>query len=312
MLLTSTGIMRRRRGRLVMMAGHVVGAMDSRRPPVVEAKGAANETDAETHGVYCVPLAPFGAVCSARIRAAVAEGPDGATMRAIHAALRQHTLLVFKGQDALRPAELAAFTHSFDPKAPSVWRDLNYNPWEKEKVEAGARDKMLPEEPAVRGGLPPFVVKTPDFSGTLAIGQGELRDHFGLNGHLGRPASDYANNESNSQVVGGGVLQWHIDGCFYGKHPPAVTALRCVEPPPPRDLKYHYDNHGTALHYRAGSTAYVSAFTAFELLSPEQQQWAETTTVHYGQHPFKATLGIVHAHARLPWWIVQFRHGIIY
>jgi len=269
------------------VAAHVVAAASS-------SGGAAAAGRSEPAGnatVRCAPLAPFGAVCSADICATVAEGPDGATMRAIREALRHHTLLVFKGQRDLSPPVLGAFTHAFDSDAPSVWRDLNHNPWEKEKVRTGARDKMLPGEPAVPGGLSPTVVKTPDFSGALAIGQGELHDHFGLSGYLGRPASDYVNNEANSQVVGGGVLQWHIDGCFYGKHPPAVTALHCMEPPPPRELQYQYDNHEAALHYRAGSTAYVSAFTAFDLLSREEQDWAQTTMVHYGQHPFQAALG---------------------
>ena len=99
---------------------------------------------------------------------------------------------------------------------------------------------------------------------------------------------------ANSQVVGGGVLQWHVDGAFYRactacapmpskqhlgfalaltavahlpnacaeKLPPAVTALHCVEAPSSPPQTFSFDD-AAPLNFKAGATAYVSAAAAF-------------------------------------------------
>ena len=100
---------------------------------------------------------------------------------------------------------------------------------------------------------------------------------------------------ANSQVVGGGVLQWHVDGAFYRactiactsiafgtasgfalaltavahalnacaeKMPPAVTALHCVEAPSSPPQTFSFDD-AAPLNFKAGATAYVSAAAAF-------------------------------------------------
>ena len=50
--------------------------------------------------------------------------------------------------------------------------------------------------------------------------------------------------------MGGGVLQWHVDGAFYGKNPPAVTALECREAPTTVP-KAHTFEDAQPLQYRA-------------------------------------------------------------
>ena len=52
------------------------------------------------------------------------------------------------------------------------------------------------------------------------------------------------------RVVGGGVLQWHVDGAFYAKNPPAVTALECREAPTTVP-KAHTFEDAQPLQYRA-------------------------------------------------------------
>lgn len=85
--------------------------------------------------------------------------------------------------------------------------------------------------------------------------------------------------------------QWHVDGAFYGKNPPAVTALQCAEAPTSVPKAHSFDD-ARPLQYRAGSTAYVSAVTAYDLCTPDEQEWALGVKVHYLQHPFKATAGL--------------------
>jgi peptidoglycan/xylan/chitin deacetylase (PgdA/CDA1 family)/alpha-ketoglutarate-dependent taurine dioxygenase len=260
-------------------------------PPIVPRPAAASSV--APAALVCTPVpggAGFGAVCTADIAAAMAE-PGGAALAAIHAALSEHELLVFKGQVGLEPEVLAAFTHSFDRASPSVWRDLQKNPWELDKAKLGpAGDLMLPGKPAAE--LPEAVDITSGFSGTIAIGQGEVTDHFGLaRGQLGGVRPHYNNSTAGSQVVGGGTLQWHIDGAWHKKLPPLTTCLHCVEAPEPRELEWAYDSH-EPLKFRTGSTAYVSARTAYELLSKEERAWAEGVKVHYAPEPFKGTLGL--------------------
>ena len=95
-------------------------------------------------------------------------------------ALHTHNILVFKGQQGLAPSTLAAFTHEFDVESPSVWRDLGKNPWELEKAKNGpSGDFMIPGELPVDAAT---VDVSEGFSGTIAIGQAELKDHYGLSG----------------------------------------------------------------------------------------------------------------------------------
>eukprot|EP01043_Picozoa_sp_COSAG02_P015073 COSAG02_NODE_633_length_19262_cov_32.473256_11_plen_381_part_00 len=228
----------------------------------------------------------FGAVVRCPSLAVALKEP--ALFAAIRQALHTHLLLVFKDQQSLTPAELAAFTHSFDPSAPSVWRDLSrvIGSTGGGNVEG---DVMLPGTPAPSVHVSEAEVDiTPGFSGTIAFGQAQVHDHFGFDGFVGGKDK----NLRNSQVVGGGVLQWHIDGAFYRAPPPFVSALQCFEAPKTRELEWYYDGFEQPLIYQPGSTVYASGVRAFEMLDPSDREWLESVTVHYGQNPFEAVRGL--------------------
>ena len=105
---------------------------------------------------------------------------DSRLLRLRRSALHTHNILVFKGQQGLAPSTLAAFTREFDVESPSVWRDLGKNPWELEKAKNGpSGDFMIPGELPVDAAT---VDVSEGFSGTIAIGQAELKDHYGLSG----------------------------------------------------------------------------------------------------------------------------------
>eukprot|EP01046_Picozoa_sp_COSAG06_P079549 COSAG06_NODE_26971_length_603_cov_47.876984_1_plen_112_part_00 len=49
------------------------------------------------------------------------------------------------------------------------------------------------------------------------------------------------------------MLQWHVDGAFYGKLPPAVTALQCAEAPTSVPKAHSFDD-AEPLQYKVRET----------------------------------------------------------
>lgn len=106
------------------------------------------------------------------------------------------------------------FTEVIDTRGDTIWRDQVNNPWEIFKVQQGnlAGTYQIPDEP-----------------GVLVLGVGEI-DHYGLKATLGGDRAAYG-DDKGSQVLGGGSLQWHIDGTFYEYDPCLYAQMRCIEAP---------------------------------------------------------------------------------
>lgn len=157
-----------------------------------------------------IEKAPFG-VCAIGVDCASIEQGLAETIRS---ALHQEQLLVIRDQQHLTPQEEVSFYRAVYPEGTSVWRHQRENPWEKYKVEQGnkAGTYQIPSEP-----------------GVLVLGKGEI-DHYGLKVTLGGDRAAYGKT-AGSQVLGGGALQWHIDGTFYEHAPGHYTQMRCIEPP---------------------------------------------------------------------------------
>jgi len=99
--------------------------------------------------------------------------------------------------------------------------------------------------------------------------------------------------DQGSQVLGGGVLQWHIDGTFYEQDPCHYTQMRCIEAPTGSGHWLSYgDDTDNKLWCEAGSTAFASGPLAFELLPPAEQNSCLHTRVHYSSHPFQTTYAL--------------------
>ena len=213
--------------------------------------------------------APFGASvthcdCATTDKAAADE---------IRLALHQHQLLVFPGQQHLTPQQEVAFYRSIDLKGINVWRDQSENPWEMFKVAQGnkAGTYQIPQEP-----------------GVLVLGKGDI-DHYGLKVTLGGERGAYGKDQG-SQVLGGGALQWHIDGTFYEYAPCHYTQMRCIEAPGGSGHWLAFEDESEdQLWCEAGSTAFASGRLAFDLLPEEAQQLSLRTRVHYASRPFEAT-----------------------
>lgn len=188
-------------------------------------------------------------------------------------ALHRFQILVFPRQQHLTPPQEVAFCRALDRHGQSIWRDQVNNPWEVYKVEQGnhAGTYQLPETPEV-----------------LVLGKGKI-DHYGLTAELGG-ARDAYGGDRGSQVLGGGALQWHIDGAFYQHAPCHYTQMRCIEAPAGKGRWLEYgDGSGDRLWCEAGATAFASGRTAFDLLPPAAQALCRQIRVHYASHPFRAT-----------------------
>ncbi len=219
--------------------------------------------------------APFGAVVTDFDCAQTDETVIDNLRRALH----QHQLLVFPAQQHLTPQQEVAFYRSIDINGISVWRDQRSNPWEVYKVGQGnkAGTYQIPEEP-----------------GVLVLGKGAI-DHYGLKVTLGGERGAYG-EDKGSQVLGGGALQWHIDGTFYQHAPCHYTQMRCIEAPAGSGHWLSYgDNSGDRLWCTAGSTAFASGRLAFDLLSDDSQQQCLRTRVHYASRPFETSYGLANS-----------------
>jgi alpha-ketoglutarate-dependent taurine dioxygenase len=215
---------------------------------------------------------PFGALVSDHDCALT----DGDSADAIRLALHRHQLLVVPQQQHLTPPQEVSFYRAIDIHGVSVWRDQRNNPWEVFKVRQGniAGTYQIPGEP-----------------GVLVLGKGEI-DHHGLKVTLGGDRGAYGKDQG-SQVLGGGALQWHIDGTFYEHAPCHYTQMRCIEAPSGSGhwLSYGEDSDDK-LWCAAGSTAFASGRVAFDLLPPADQRLGLQTRVHYASRPFEASYAL--------------------
>jgi alpha-ketoglutarate-dependent taurine dioxygenase len=199
--------------------------------------------------------------------------PNNDTADEIRLALHQHQLLVIRNQQHLTPQQEVAFYRSIDINGLTIWRDQTNNPWEVFKVAQGnkAGTYQIPEEP-----------------GVLVLGKGEI-DHYGLKVTLGGDRGAYGKDQG-SQVLGGGALQWHIDGTFYEYAPCHYTQMRCIEAPTGSGHWLSYDKETEdKLWCEAGSTAFASGRLACDMLPPDSQQLCLQTRVHYASRPFETT-----------------------
>ncbi len=219
--------------------------------------------------IEAIADAPFGAIVN-EVDCAAADAPVSDALRA---ALHAYELLIIPGQQHLSPGEEVAFCRAIDVDGTGVWRDQVNNPWEVYKVEQGnaAGTYQLPGEP-----------------GVLVLGQGEI-EHYGLRVTLGGDRRAYG-ADRGSQVLGGGALQWHIDGAFYEQPPCHYTQMRCIEAPAGGGHWLDYgDGSGDRLWCAAGATAFASGRIAFDLLSDGDRETCLRARVHYASNPFQAT-----------------------
>jgi alpha-ketoglutarate-dependent taurine dioxygenase len=179
--------------------------------------------------------------------------------------------VVFKNQGHISPKAQFELTQRFDPEATSY-----------------GHGKTLD---AKRSILHPDLKTIPHQPQVQVIGNGFVPEYEGLKDiklkhphHRTFHKTVIPNAEDLDFTR---FYRWHIDAALYGMKPPVVTTLLAVKVPAGRRQICRYDDGtGDELDVPLGTTAFVSGYTMYDILSEEQKEFARTTRVEYAPHPY--------------------------
>lgn len=208
---------------------------------------------------------------AAEIRNANLENITEADFVVIYRALYEYQVIMFKEQQDLSPRAQYELTRMFDPT-----------------VEGYGHGKTLD---AKRSVLHPDLKTIPYQPQVQVIGNGPVAEFEGLkNITLKHPHhkvfhKDVVPEEQDRAVTR--FYRWHIDAALYDLEPPKVTSLMAVSVPKSEDMSLHYDDgSGDEISVSRGSTAFVSSYTMYDILSDADKEFARTTKVQYAPHPY--------------------------
>ncbi|PTB66249.1 Clavaminate synthase-like protein [Trichoderma citrinoviride] len=186
-------------------------------------------------------------------------------------ALYKHQILVFKAQHDASSRAQYEITQRFDPKATASY----------------GHGKTLD---AKRSILHPDLKTIPHQPQVQVIGNGFVEEYEGLKDiqlrhphHKTFHATVIPEEEDLDFTR---FYRWHIDAALYGLAPPVATTLFAARVPRGRRQTIRYEDTGEELDVPLGTTAFVSGYTMYDLLSPEDQQFAMSTKVEYAPHPY--------------------------
>jgi len=207
----------------------------------------------------------------AELQGADLENISEVDFEVIRRALYEHQVVLFKGQQNLSPKAQYELTRLFDPS-----------------VEAYGHGKTLDTKKSI---LHPDLKTIPHQPQVQVIGNGPVAEFEGLeNITLKHPHHKTFHKDPISEADDRDntrFYRWHIDAALYDLNPPRVTSLMAVQVPKTEYQNLRYDDGtGDELAVPRGSTAFVSSFRMFDLLSEEDKQFARTTKVQYAPHPY--------------------------
>jgi len=187
-------------------------------------------------------------------------------------ALYKYQVLVFKNQDHVSPRAQYEITQKFDPDATASY----------------GHGKTLD---AKRSILHPDLKTIPHQPQVQVIGNGFIKEYEGLKSiQLRHPHHRTFHGTAipaEDDLDFTRFYRWHIDAALYGLAPPVVTSLAAIRVPGGRTQTVRYDDgSGDELVVPLGTTAFVSGYAMYDLLSPEDQEFARTTNVEYAPHPY--------------------------
>ncbi|MBE7180657.1 MAG: TauD/TfdA family dioxygenase [Terriglobus roseus] len=190
----------------------------------------------------------------------------------IREALYQHSVLVLKDQAKATPKAQYELTKRFDPTCEGGY----------------GHGKTID---AKRSVLHPDLKTIPHQPQVQVIGNGFVEEFEGLkNIQLKHPhhktfhATKIPDDEDLDFTR---FYRWHIDAALYDLQPPCVTSLMAVKVPKGRTQTLRYDDGtGDELTVPLGTTAFVSGYTMYDILSDEDKEFARTTKVQYAPHPY--------------------------
>ncbi|KAI1453017.1 Clavaminate synthase-like protein [Annulohypoxylon moriforme] len=215
----------------------------------------------ETSGVN------FGAI----VHNADVEHLTDADFDVIRDALFNHQVLVFKNQAGTSPKAQFELTRRFDPAGTSYGHGKTID--------------------AKRSILHPDLKTIPHQPQVQVIGNGFVPEYEGLkNAQLKHPhhkTFHVTTIPAEEDLDFTRFYRWHIDAALYGLAPPIATTLLAVKVPDGRRQVCRYDD-GTSdeLDVPLGTTAFVSGYSMYDILSDADREFARTTKVEYAPHPY--------------------------
>ncbi|EOD43777.1 putative alpha-ketoglutarate dependent xanthine dioxygenase protein [Neofusicoccum parvum UCRNP2] len=189
----------------------------------------------------------------------------------VHDALYRNSVVVIKSSPQLLPKAQYELTRRFDPD-----------------VTTYGHGKTLD---AKRSVLHPDLKTIPHQPQVQVIGNGFVREYEGLKDiqlrhpHHRKFHKTHVPDAEDLDCTR--FFRWHIDAALYALNPPRVTSLLAVRVPRGRRQTCRYDDgSGDELDVPLGTTAFVSGYRMFALLSPADQELARTSRVEYAPHPY--------------------------
>jgi xanthine dioxygenase len=208
---------------------------------------------------------------AAELRNADLENISEVDFDVIRRALYEHQVIIFKGQQNLPPKAQYELTRLFDPE-----------------VTAYGHGKTLDTKKSI---LHPDLKTIPHQPQVQVIGNGPVAEFEGLqNITLKHPhhktfhkhAISEEDDRDNTRFY-----RWHIDAALYDLNPPRVTSLMAVQVPKTEYQNLRYDDGSNDdLQVPRGSTAFVSSYRMYDILSEQDKEFARTTKVQYAPHPY--------------------------
>ncbi|CEJ54243.1 Putative Alpha-ketoglutarate dependent xanthine dioxygenase [Penicillium brasilianum] len=196
---------------------------------------------------------------------------DKATLRK---ALFGNQVVVIRKQKGIDPTALPKLAKIFDPNASDIHSAGEKPVSNPKNILSAYKAGRIPRAPQV--GI---------------IGSGKFHDYEGIKElevvHLDHTLfhEEPLNQDSLEQGYTR-PYRWHMDTPFYERLPGEVTILHSIRIPNLPDQKIKFSD-GEEKEIAAGATAFFSGARAFELLSPEEQEFALNTTVTYAPQAYE-------------------------
>ncbi|TVY44184.1 putative dioxygenase [Lachnellula subtilissima] len=199
-------------------------------------------------------------------------------------ALFDHGVLVIRGQLGIAPQVLSDIASVFDPQAKKrpFWRQNAGHRFQEHIIT-----KQLLEDPTgtpsyyywkgrCRGlrGNPALGTETP----VVTMHNKLLQDQSSFHEH---PLSDDEIKRGCTRPY-----RWHMDAPLYESLPGFATSIHAIEVPHVPDQQLQFPD-GKSMPVAAGATLFFSGARNFELLSPEEQEFACNTTVQYAPRAYE-------------------------
>jgi len=188
----------------------------------------------------------------------------------IRNAVYNHQVVLIKDQSGVTPAQQFALNNLFDPAGTSY-----------------GHGKTLD---AKRSILHPDLKTIPHQPQVQVIGNGFVSSYEGLeNITLKHPHHRTFHKHpvpEEKDLEYTRFYRWHIDAALYDLNPPKVTTLLAVSVPQGRKQIIQYEDTNEELEVPLGTTAFVSGYTMYDRLSPQDQEFVRTAKIQYAPHPY--------------------------